>query len=428
MRLTQRFKAAYRALTYAPYTNLSLGQLDQLMAFAAFGDDAEPAITSQTALNYETLHSIVKLISEDLAKLPLNLFEQITEDERRVAVGHPVYALLKISPNPLMTAYTWRQVVMSHVLLWGNHYSQIVRDTNGQVRGLWPLDPSRMTAGMNGAERIYLYEQKNGETIALTQSEVFHVYGLGFDGIVGYNPITLALRQALTLAHRADAYGQDTLSSPIPLLVLKLSGRLEGGEQGKQDLVNRWVKALKERKRVAVLEPGMEVDTPVSKVPNDAAQLLSTRRFQKEQMAMYYRVPKHKLQDTERATFSNIEHQALEYVNDCLLPWAVNFEQAIPMQLLGARNHGRYFVKHNFYSLLRGDSKAQAEFFRTMFNIGVYSPNRILGLLDENGIGPDGDRRFVPMNMVPLDSVDEFLTSKAAPVARLLEGVHEATS
>lgn len=401
-----------------------VSDMSRSMDLSLFGAPTESGnvVSSATAMQFETVHSIVKAISEDIAKLPIPVLERVSPRERQEAFNHPVHYLLKVAPNPSCTAYSFRQTLLAHVLTWGNGYAQIVRDSSERPAQLWNLDPSRMTVTSKDRERVYLYKLPGGDEIPLTQREVFHVHGMGFDGVQGYNPITVAMRDAIDLALSADKYGREFFTAPLPMVVLKGNFGGQDGPRNRNAVREAWTEAIKTKKRVGVIDAHVEVAQPVSKMPNDAAQFLGTRRFQKEQLAMFYRIPRHKLQDLDQRAQTSVEQQSMDYVNDCLMPWAVNFEQATNHQLLdGSR---RYYIRHNFYSLLRGDSKAQGEFFKMMFDRGVFSGNDIRALMEMNPI-EGGDRRYVPMNFVPTDKVDELLAPKARAVKRALPGMTE---
>lgn len=401
---------------------ITIDDLGRLMDLSTFGGltNAGVTVNERVAQEQAVNASIVNLISQDIAKLPLNLFE-FDGKTRRVAIEQQVHQLIKVAPNSIMTAFVFRQTMMSHALTWGNSYAWKVLDGVGRPLELWPLDPSRMQVAFNEKtrQRSYLYRNLDGQAVPFRQEDIFHFHGLGFDGVVGYSPIQVALRQSLGQAIAVERYGAEFFESPIPFMVLKHPSRFAGDAE-RDTFWKNWNEGIKSKKRFGLLEDDLSIDpTPVQRMPNEAAQFLGTLRWLKETQAMYYRVPRHKLQDLEQRAQTSVEQQNIEYVTDCLDPWATNYEQSISLFLLTPKQRERFFPKHNFRKLLRGDAKAESEYLRTLIQNGLLKPNEARAWLELDPLGPEGDKTYMQLNMAPLDILPEILKSKTPPpVAR----------
>ncbi len=361
-------------------------------------------ISEHTALDITAVYSCINLISRHIGSMPLHVYENLPGERKRLATEHPLNELLHTRPNPEMTAMSFRSTIQAHSLGWGTSYSN-VEWTSGyrRVKALWPMSPDRITLRRSNStgEVEYLYTLPNGEQRTLAPRDVLRINGLGFNGLTGYSPI-LKGREAIGLAFAAEKHGSLFFSNgAIPGLALTHPGKLS--ETAHENLRTSWEKAhagLDNKHRLAILEEGVKIEK--IGIDPELAQLLETRRFQIEEIARLFNIPLHKISDLSRATFNNIEHLSQEYLTDCLLPYAVQNEQSYNYDLFIPKDRGRYFAEHNFEGLLRGDSQARAEFYRTMFNIGAFSPNMILSKENMNPIGEEGDFHMVQLNMVPL--------------------------
>ena len=283
-------------------------------------------VTERTAMQTTAVYACVRVLSEAVAGLPLNLYTPDGGKEK--AINHPLYNLLHDAPNPEMTSFIFRETLMSHLLLWGNAYAQIIRNGTGQPIALYPLLPSKMdvSRAANG-QLIYTYSKDSDEfgadnrcqQIFLSQDEVLHVPGLGFDGLIGYSPIAMA-KNAIGMSLAAEQYGA----------LFFANGATPGGILEHPGIVKDPVKLRESwhaqfsgtnRHNVAVLEEGMTFQQ--LSIPPDQAQFLETRKFQIDEIARIFRVPPHMVGDLEKSTFSNIEQQSLEFVKYTLNPWCV---------------------------------------------------------------------------------------------------------
>lgn len=283
---------------------------------------------------------------------------------------HPLYFLLHDQPNEEMTSFIFREALMSHILIYGNAYAQILRNGRGDVIGLYPLMPDQMKVNRDDKNRlIYIYSRydeanpnlKEQGDIVLYADEILHITGLGFDGLVGYSPITMA-KNVIGISLACEEYGATFFANGAsPSGVLEHPGIIKNPERVRQAWQAAYGSANSHR--TAILEEGMKY-TPIS-IPNNEVQFLETRKFQLEEIARLYRVPLHLIGDLDHATFSNIEQQSLEFVKYTLNPWIVWWEQSLQKALLSDSEKGKYFIKFNVEGLLRGDYASRMSGYAT---------------------------------------------------------------
>ena len=366
------------------------------------------SVTPANSLKLAAVWACVRVISEDIASLPLITYKRLDRGKERQP-RHRLYQLLHDSPNPYMTAMQLRETMQGQVLTWGNAYANIERDEDGNPTELWPLRPDRMDQPIlsEAGTLLYVYHLPNGEPRSLTQSGVFHLRGLSSDGITGYSPIAMH-RESLGLAKATMDFGNRFFgndSRPGGILQAKTRLSKEAADRMKQS----WESAhqgLARSHRVAVLEEGVEWKQ-VGLAPEDS-QFLETRTFQLAEIARIFRVPPHKVQDLSRATFSNIEEQSISYVVDTLRPWLVRWEQQANKDLLMPREQGRYFCEHLLDALLRGKTMERYQSYQLGLQNGVFSANEVRELENLNPF-EGGDVHLQMANMVP------YGTAPAAP-------------
>lgn len=366
-------------------------------------------VNDRTAMQHTVVYACVRVLSEALAQLPLHVYEY-TENGKERAIKHPLYFLLHDQPNPEMTSFIFRETLMSHLLIYGNAYSQIIRNGRGDVMGLYPLTPDRMKVDRDDKNRlIYRYSRydeanpnlKEQGEIILKAEDVLHIAGLGFDGLVGYSPIAMA-KNAIGISLACEEYGSTFFANGAsPSGILEHPGVIKDPEKVRQGWQNAYGSGNSHK--VAVLEEGMKYQ-PIS-IPNNEAQFLETRKFQVEEIARLYRVPLHMIDDLDRATFSNIEQQSLEFVKYTLDPWLVRWEQALQKSLLNDGEKGRYFIKFNVEGLLRGDYASRMQGYSIGIQNGFLCPNDIRTLENMNLIPEDkgGFTYMVNGSMTPLN-------------------------
>ena len=367
------------------------------------------SVNEQTAMQTTAVYACVRILSEAVASLPLHVYTHMSDGGKRRITEHPLYYLLHDEPNSEMSSFVFRETLMSHLLLWGNAFAQIIRDGGGRVRALYPLLPNKMTVDRStSGEIFYIYRLDNGENVTLRRDEVLHIPGLGFDGLVGYSPIAMA-KNAVGMALATDEYGARFFANGAsPGGVLEHPGVIKDIGRVKESW-NAAYQGTENSHRVAVLEEGMKFHS--IGIPPEQAQFLQTRRFQINEISRVYRIPPHMVGDLEKSSFSNIEQQSLEFVKYSLDPWVIRWEQSLQRALILPSEKGSVFVKFNVDGLLRGDYKSRMEGYSTARQNGWMSANDIRELEDMNRIPANegGDLYLVNGNMIPLTTKNQKL-------------------
>ena len=345
------------------------------------------SVNPKNAVQVSTVYACVRVIAETIASLPLGVYET-TEKGSQKAVEHPLYRLLHDEPNPEMTSFVWRETVLSHLLLWGNSYSQIIRSGKTSILGLYPLLPDRMEVDRDSGGRLtYTYTTTEGSAVQLNPEDVLHIPGLGFDGIMGYSPIALE-KNAIGLGIAAEEYGSKFFQNGArPSGILTHPNTIRDPKRLRESW-NATYGGSSNGAKVAILEENMSF-TPIS-LPNNEAQFLETRKFQVEEICRIFRVPPHLIGDLSRSTFSNIEHQSIDFAMHTIRPWLVRIEQAMNRALFSDTEKGRFYVQFNIDGLMRGDYKSRMEGYAIARQNGWMSANDIRALENMNPI-PDED-------------------------------------
>ena len=374
-------------------------------------------VNERSAMQMTAVYSCVRILSEAIASLPVHVYKYNDSGGKEKALDHPLYFLLHDEPNPEMTSFAFRETLMTHLLLWGNAYAQIIRNGKGDVIGLYPLMPDRMTVDRDEKGHLYYQYQMSqddaqtmkGQTVILQPKDVLHIPGLGFDGLVGYSPIAMA-KNAIGLAIAAEEYGSKFYANgAAPSGVLEHPGTLKDPAKVR-DSWNSAFGGSSNSHKVAVLEEGLKY-TPISISPNEA-QFLETRKFQINEIARIFRVPPHMVGDLEKSSFSNIEQQSLEFVKYTLDPWVSRWEQNMMRSLFSADEKATYFIKFNVDGLLRGDYQSRMNGYAIGRQNGWMSANDIRELenLDRIPTELGGDLYLVNGNLCKLQDAGIFAT------------------
>ena len=309
---------------------------------------------------------------------------------------------------------------MTHLLLWGNAYAQIIRNGKGEIIALYPLMPDRMAVDRDVNGQLY-YEYTTsaddaptvkGSIVRLKPSDVLHIPGLGFDGLVGYSPIAMA-KNAIGLAIATEEYGSKFFANGAqPSGVLEHPGTIKDPQRIRDSWMSQFGGSANSNK-IAVLEEGLKY-TPISISP-EQAQFLETRKFQINEIARIFRVPPHMVGDLEKSSFSNIEQQSLEFVKYTLEPWLVRWEQSIQRTLFSAEEKKTYFVRFNVEGLLRGDYASRMNGYAVGRQNGWMSANDIRELenLDRIPAEEGGDLYLINGNMLPLKDAGAFANTES---------------
>ncbi|MDD3194110.1 MAG: phage portal protein [Oscillospiraceae bacterium] len=380
------------------------------------------SVNEFTAMQTTAVYSCVRILSEAIASLPLHVYRYKGAGKERV-FDHPLYHILHDEPNSEMTSFVFRETLMSHLLIWGNAYAQIIRDGAGRVVALYPLLPNKMTVyrDKNG-EIYYAYTRSSDEnpnfkeygTVMLRREDVLHIPGLGFDGLMGYSPIAMA-RNAVGMTIACEEYGASFFANGAnPGGVLEHPGILKDPAKVR-DSWNSVYQGSGNAHRIAVLEEGMKYQQ--IGIPPEEAQFLETRKFQINEIARLYRIPPHMVGDLEKSSFSNIEQQSLEFVKYTLDPWVIRWEQALARSLLLPEEKKQYFIKLNVDGLLRGDYQSRMTGYATARQNGWMSANDIREMEDLNPIAPEegGDLYLINGNMTKLADAGIFAGQAPAP-------------
>lgn len=373
------------------------------------GSTAGKNVTERSSMQMTAVYSCVRVLAEAVAGLPLHLYKYTDSGGKDKALEHPLYFLLHDEPNPEMTSFVFRETLMTHLLLWGNAYAQLIRNGRGEVVGIYPLMPNRVSVNRDDKGNIY-YKYLHGledaplnkeNEVILLPSEVLHIPGLGFDGLVGYSPIAMA-KNAIGMAIACEEYGAKFFANgATPGGILEHPGVVKDPERVRASWNSAFGGSTNANK-VAVLEEGMKY-TPISISPNEA-QFLETRKFQINEIARIFRVPPHMVGDLEKSSFSNIEQQSLEFVKYTLEPWLIRWEQSLVRSLILPGDKGKYFIKFNVDGLLRGDYESRMNGYATARQNGWMSANDIRALenLDQISEKEGGNLYLINGNMTKL--------------------------
>jgi HK97 family phage portal protein len=383
---------------------ITLDEMDKLMDGALEGgmgaSSSGMLVTPTESLSTVAVFACVRVLAETIAMLPLITYRRLAGGGKARATDHRLYRLLHDAANPEMTSYEFRVCMVGQCCTWGNAYAQIEISDNGP-KALWPLRSDRMTVKRTPSGVLYLYKLP-GETEPrkLPAAQILHLRGLSSDGILGYSPIALA-REAVGLAMATERYAARFFGNDSrPGGVLQHPAKLT--PQAAQRLKESWEAAhrgVPNSSRVAVLEEGITWQTVG--VPPADAQFLEERKYQVEEIARLFRIPPHMLADLSRSTFSNIEHQSLEFVMFTLMPWLVSFEQRIHESLFRPDERDTYFAEHLVSGLLRGDMQSRYAAYQIGRMNGWLSADDVRELENMNPL-PDGDGKayWMPANML----------------------------
>lgn len=341
-------------------------------------------VDERTAMQVTAVYACVRILAESISTLPLHLYKADGEGGRHKAHDNHLYFLLNSEPNKEMTSQIMLEVMMTHLLLWGNSYVQVIRNAKNEVIELYPLMPDRMKVDRDENRNIY-YEytiqqsdpksmDKKEITYRLKPEDVLHVPALGFDGLIGYSPIAMA-RNAIGLGISAEEYGSKLFKNgAAPAGILNYPRTLNNTD----NIRDSWMATFGgsgNANKVAVLEEGVTF-TPISINPEDA-QFLQTRRYQMEEIARMFRVPLHLLGDLEHATFSNVENLTLDFVKFTLTPWLNRIEKSLNRRLLSDEEKESYYFEFNADGILRGDYESRQRGFALARQNGWLNMNEI---------------------------------------------------
>jgi len=369
------------------------------------------SVTPESAMKTSAVWACVRVLAWSLASMPVHTFRTKVGGGSEKAIDLPVYNMLLKAPNPEITAFTFKSTGMVQACIHGNAYAEIEFDNFGQQVALWPI-PAWCCRPMRTQNKELYYQVTmpgTGEQKNLQPYRIFHVMGLGTDGMQGLS-IIRQHAESIGISIAAEQFGGAFFGNGMNVGgVAEHPGKLtnEGSEKLRRSLNEKYA-GLGNSSRLLLLEEGMKYQKVG--IPPNEAQFIETRAFQIEDIARMFNVQQHKIGAMTHATFSNIEEQNIEFVTDTILPWAVNWEQEYDRKLL---TEGLY-SKHNLEGLLRGNAASRADFYTKLFYISSITPNQIMEKEDMNPMpGTLGDRYYTQANMIPVDRVDDVLNRGA---------------
>jgi HK97 family phage portal protein len=350
-------------------------------------------VNEETALTFSAVYSCVTLISDSIGSIPLNVF-RYTKEGKEIYVDHPLYRMLHDEPCEMYSSAEWRQLMQASALLWGNGYSKIIRDKYYIPQWVDWIPPSIVQpyqiVRADGTKSLRYKITTTGEIIDAVN--MIHIKAVTFDGIIGKSPIEIA-RDNIGLGLAAEHFGSEFFANGA-----SFNGILHTDQVLKKDQVdivkNSWQSSYTgegKRFKTPFLPFGVKYD--MIGVPPEQAQFIQTRKFQIGEIARIFRVPLHMLADLEKSSFSNIEHQGIEFVTTTLRPWCVKWEQELNRKLLPESDKGKVYTKFNLEGLLRGDSTARAAYLKTMVEMDIYTRNEAREYEDKNPL-PGLDEPF----------------------------------
>ena len=349
-------------------------------------------VTEDMSMRYAAVQACVRVLSEDIAALPLYLYMRTEKGGKQRYYEHPLYRILRTQPNPEMTAITFRETLMVNVLLTGNAYCFIEYSGDGRIMALWPMVSTEVSPYRDSRGAI----RYRAGTTDLSAAEVLHIPGLGYDGLVGMSPIAYA-RETIGLGVAAERFGSAFFRNGTHLGgVITVPSHLsdEAFERTRAQFQQMY-RGMQNAHGVPLLEGGATF-TSVGIAPDDA-QFLETRKYQRSEIAGIFRVPPHMIGDLEHATFSNIEHQEISYLQRSLLPWLTRIEQAMTVKLLTEEERNTYVIEHETTSFMRGDTKSRFDAYAVGIQNGILSVNEARAKENLNPVD-GGDEIRVPLN------------------------------
>lgn len=361
-------------------------------------------VSSQKAMRLTAVFGCIRVLAESIGMLPCNLYKA-TDKGKEKAANERLFKVLSLKPNGYMTPQEFWELLIVCLCLRGNFYAYKVKAL-GEVVELLPLDPGSVLPKLNSQwEPVYQVTFPDGSTDVLGQNDIWHVRILTLDGLIGLNPIAYA-REAIALGLATEEHGSRLFKNgAVTSGVLRTEQTLTDEAYGrlKKDFEERHT-GLGNAHRPMILEMGLEWKSMALNAED--SQFLETRKFQLEEICRLFRVPMHLVQNTDRATFNNIENLGIGFINYSLVPYLTRIEQRINIGLVRESKHGAFYAKFNAGALLRGDMKSRFESYATAINWGMYSPNDCLELEDRNP-RPGGDVYLTPMNMTTKPTMSE---------------------
>jgi HK97 family phage portal protein len=379
-----------------------------------FGYDSASGekVTVDSALNVPTVYSCVNILANSVAKLPFQTFKKTRMGRERDSL-HAVAKVLEDRPNPYQSPFKFKHLIETHRNTWGNAYINVSWGVDGRPKALWLLNPSvtdpKIDVQTN--ELWYVTKLPDGKRVRIPEGDIVHVSALSTDGLKGKAPIQIA-REAIGSSQAAQKFkGKFFANGTAAAGILKIPGQLN--KDAKTKVREEWetmYTGINNAQRIAILDAGLEFQS--IGMPLKDAQFIEGMKFDKAEIANIFNIPLHMVNELDRATHSNIEQQALDFIQNTLSPILIQYEQEFAYKLFSEKELKRYYLKFNLTSLLRGDSQARAEFYKKMIEMGAMSINEVRALEEQDAI-EHGDKHFVSLNFTTLDLIEEYQKAKS---------------
>lgn len=363
-------------------------------------------VTSENALNLATVYACVNVKANALAKLPINIYQKT--DSGRIRVGdHAVARLLETRPNPYMTPYVFKHTAQVHRNIYGVAYVRMVFDRAGKPNALYLLNPTKVSVAVNEKDEYFYIEATDDKQKpnVYGEEEIIRLPYLTTDGFTPKSPIAVARETIGTLKKQQTFLGSFYSNGTLTRGVLKVPTALS--KDAKEKVRQAWMDANSgedNASRIAVLDSGVEFNN--ISIPLNDAEFIASQKFGVEEIARIYNVPLSMINSLDRATFSNIEQQSMDFVQNTLSPELIAWEEELNYKLFTRLEQDKgFYVKFNLASALRGDSQSRAAYYKTMLESGVYSINEVRALEEKDAIAY-GDDHYRSLNFITLDNQD----------------------
>ena len=405
-------RAIARRFTSLPAEGISQNPSKSLIeALGGSPGLAGVSVTVDSVCGIPAVYACDKVISEDIAKTPIKIKRKNEDGSRTDDVTHPVYGLLHDLANPAMTACEFKEFMQSSLNLWGNAFAEITRNQRNEPIALWPLEPGRMEVTLNSLNQlVYRYAMANGQKkewlFNAANPPIFHLRqnAVAPSWWLGRSPIRV-LREALGLAiaqqrYQVRHFGQGGHAQ----MQLTMPGSAE--PQAAKTILQDYEKLTRGEEnwhRPIFMPFGLEAK-PMA-MPHRDAQLADMLKLTRSQAGGVFRVSAHKINDLDKATFSNIEHLNIAHVGDCLGPHFKRWTQAIARDLMNPKSFNTHFAVFKIDELIRGDFKTLNDGLSTQRQNGVITANDWLRIIDSDDLIPEtqgGDDYLVNGTMVPM--------------------------
>lgn len=340
-------------------------------------------ITETVVMGIPAVYACIRVLAESIASLPLITYERMTNGDKERAREFSLFRILHDSPNPLMTSFELRELLVGHLCLRGNAFCFIERD-GGEVTALWPLHPDKVTVEVSGRELVYKH-QNDGVEKVYPMGDILHIRGLSADGIIGYSPLSL-LRDTFGASKAVQEYSASYFKNDAsPGGILTTPNSL--GAPAHANLKAAWAEGYQgkgKHHRTAIMDNDLKWQS-IGVSPQDS-QLIESQKFSVVEVARCFRVPLNLVMDYERSTYSNVTEQNRSFLTHTLQPWLTRIEQAISKSLLTESEKEKYFVEHLTQGFLRADTKTRFESYKIAIDAGFLTVDEVRQLENMNAL------------------------------------------